>query len=92
MHRRLLVPNEDVLKLVLLEDLVVDVQDGPSGVPEDVRDAFVLQRSYNDFCAGELHFANSSQSPREIDRMPSMRACGARCGGGARRFYAVTTG
>jgi hypothetical protein len=71
MNRRLLVSNQDVLELVLLEDFVVDVEDGAAGISEDVLDALFLQAPYDDlgacdgrgpgfravhFCADGQHF------------------------------------
>ena len=43
MDSGLLVPYQDVLDLLLLEDFVVDVEDGAAGIPEDVCDAFFLK-------------------------------------------------
>jgi hypothetical protein len=54
-HGALLVPDQDVLDLVLLEQLVVDVEDRAARVAEDVLDAFVLEAADDDFRAGELH-------------------------------------
>ena len=51
MDGRLLVTHEDVLKLVLFENLVVDVEHGAPGVPEDVLDTFFLQTADDDFGA-----------------------------------------
>ncbi len=55
MHRRLLVPHEDVLHLLLLEDRVVDVENRTAGVAEDVLDALFLQTAYGDFRACDFH-------------------------------------
>jgi hypothetical protein len=41
--------HEDVLDILLLEDLVIDRQDGTAGIAEDVLDTIVLQRAENDF-------------------------------------------
>ena len=43
MHSRLLVTNQDVLNGVLLEESVVDVQDGTSWVTPDVLDVLGLK-------------------------------------------------
>jgi hypothetical protein len=83
-HRGLLVTYENVLKLVLLEDLVVDVQDSASGIPEDVGDSFVLQTTYNDLGAGELHFANPLKVHWKLMGCRSLPTCGERRGG---RFW-----
>ena len=55
MHRPLLVANENVLDLFLLEQLVVDVENGPAGIAEDVLDALFLEATDDDFCARKLH-------------------------------------
>jgi hypothetical protein len=88
-NSRLLVTYENVLKLVLLEDLVVDVQDGASGISEDVGDALILQTTYNDLGAGELHFANPLKVHWKLMGCRSLPTCGERCGGA---LLAVTTG
>ncbi len=53
--RALLVPDEHVLDLVLLEQLVVDVEDRAARVAEDVLDAFFLEAADDDFRTRELH-------------------------------------
>ena len=55
MDRTLLVPNEHVLDLFLLEQLVVEVEDRAAGVAEDVFDAFFLEAADDDFRTRELH-------------------------------------
>ncbi|SPE35177.1 hypothetical protein SBBP1_80011 [Burkholderiales bacterium] len=47
-HRRLLVPHQDVLEVVLLEYLVVDVQDRAARVAEDVAHVLFLQAADHD--------------------------------------------
>ena len=54
-HGALLVPHEDVLDLVLLEELVVDVEDRAARIAEDVLDAFFLEAADDDFGTRELH-------------------------------------
>jgi hypothetical protein len=51
MGRALLVAHQDVLDLVLLENLVIDRQDGAARIAEDVFDALVGQRPEYDFRA-----------------------------------------
>ncbi len=60
--RCLLVPHEDVLDLLLLEERVVNVEDGPAGVPEEVLDAFFLKAAHDDLCAGDFHDVSRSRS------------------------------
>ena len=55
MHRALLVPHQDVLDLVLLEELVVDVEHRAARIAEDVLDAFFLEAADDDFGTRELH-------------------------------------
>ena len=50
----LLVTDEDMLDIVLLDDLVIDRQDGAAGITEDVLDALVFQGPDDHFRAG--HF------------------------------------
>ena len=51
----LLVPYEDVLNVILLDDFVIDRQHGASGIPEEVLDPVIPQR-LNDHCrSGHLH-------------------------------------
>jgi hypothetical protein len=45
----LLMAYQNVLDLVLLEQLVVDEQDRPAGIAEDLLDFFRLQALYKDF-------------------------------------------
>ncbi len=53
--RALLVPDQHVLDLLLLEELVVDVEDRAARIAEDVLDALLLQAADDDFCTRELH-------------------------------------
>ena len=55
MRRTLFVPDQDVLDLLLLEQLVVNVENRAARIAEDVFDAFFLQAADDDLCAGELH-------------------------------------
>jgi hypothetical protein len=50
-HRRLLVPDEDVADGVLLEQRVVDREHGAAGIAEDDLDALILQRPEHDLGA-----------------------------------------
>jgi hypothetical protein len=52
MHGSLFVPHQDVLKLVLLEDFVVDEKDRSARISENVLDPLILQTSNDDFGAG----------------------------------------
>src|SRR5690606_31394692 len=54
-HGGLLVPHEDVLELVLLEDFVVDVEHRAAGVSEDVLDTFLGETAHDDFRACDFH-------------------------------------
>jgi hypothetical protein len=53
-HRALLVAHEHVAHLVLLEQLVVDEQDGAARVAEHVLDALFLEAAHHDFGAAQL--------------------------------------
>ena len=55
MDRALLVPDEDVADVVLLEQLVVDREDGAAGIAEHGVDALVLERL--DHHPGARHLA-----------------------------------
>jgi hypothetical protein len=55
-RRALLVPDEDVLDLVLLEQLVVDEQHRAAGVAEDDLDPLFLQAAHDDLGARQLDF------------------------------------
>ena len=59
----LLVSNEYVLDLVLLEDGVVDVQNGAPGISEDVLDALVDQGLNDDLGTSQLHVGNPPSTP-----------------------------
>jgi hypothetical protein len=54
-HGALLVAHQHVLDARLLEELVVDVEDRPAGVPEDVLDTFFLKTTDQDFRARQFH-------------------------------------
>ena len=54
-HRTLLVPHQHVLDLVLLEELVVDVENGAARIAENVVHVFRLQASHHDLCAADFH-------------------------------------
>ena len=53
-RRALLVPDQDVLDLVLLEELVVDEEHRAAGIPEDVLRPLGLQAADDDLGAGEF--------------------------------------
>ena len=55
MHGALFVPDQHVLDLFLLEQLVVDVEDRAARITEDVLDAFFLEAADDDFRTRELH-------------------------------------
>src|ERR1700742_715117 len=50
----LLVPNQDVLDLALLENLVIDRKHRATGIAEEVLDAMIDQRAHDHGCAGHL--------------------------------------
>ena len=50
-HGGLLMAYQNVLKLVLLEDFVVDEEDRAARIPEDVLDSLILQTSNDDLGA-----------------------------------------
>ena len=54
MHRRLLVPHQDVLDRILLVQRVVDVKHRAAGVAPEVLDLFGLQATHQDVRAVEL--------------------------------------
>jgi hypothetical protein len=61
------VPDQHVLHLVLLEELVVNVEHRAAGIAEDVLDAFFLETANYDFRTRELHdhtFCKSGGIPR----------------------------
>jgi hypothetical protein len=62
MHRCLLVPHQNVLKLVLLENRVVDVQNGAAGVAEDVFDCLRPVDNVRRFLRRSSAFHNLSKS------------------------------
>jgi hypothetical protein len=62
-NRGLLVADENMLDGVLLKNGVVDVQDGSTGVAEQVLDTFFLQTAHDDFCASKFHDLYSFQDP-----------------------------
>jgi hypothetical protein len=49
MHRRLLVPDQDVLDVVLLEQRIVERKDGAAGIAENDLNALVDEGSEDDF-------------------------------------------
>ncbi len=51
MGSRLFVAHQDVGHVVLLEERVVDMQEGTTRVPVDVLNAFVAQRADDHFSA-----------------------------------------
>ena len=55
MDGALRVPDEDVLDLRLLEELVVDVEDRAARVAEDVLDALLLQTADQYLRTRQLH-------------------------------------
>jgi hypothetical protein len=55
MNGGLLVTDQDVLDLILLEELIVDVQNGPAGVTEHTLDLFFLQAPDYNFRTGDHH-------------------------------------
>jgi hypothetical protein len=71
MHGGLFVTNQDVLEFVLLEDCVVDIEDGATRIAEDVFNTLFSQATDEYIRAGELlsTHAASFQGPLEIDRM-----------------------
>ena len=75
MHRGLLVPHQDVLDLVLLEELVVDVEHRAAGIAEDILDAFFLQAADDDFRTGELHGCALSELTWNPTRRESAGFC-----------------
>ena len=54
MHGALLVPHQDVLHLVLVEERVVDRQHRATGIAEKMLDPLIRKRRYHHFCAGHL--------------------------------------
>ncbi|WP_237741821.1 hypothetical protein [Herbaspirillum rubrisubalbicans] len=63
--------NQDVLEFVLLEDCVVDVEDGATRIAEDVFNTLFSQATDKYIRAAEMLsiHAASFQGPLEIDRM-----------------------
>jgi hypothetical protein len=51
MDGRLLVAHQDVLKLVLLENLVVNVQNRTAGIAENMLNAFFFKATHDDLRA-----------------------------------------
>jgi hypothetical protein len=60
-HGALLVADEDVAQRVLLEDLVIDREDGAAGIAEDMLDALVDQGPEHHLRAD--HFLRCHESP-----------------------------
>ena len=54
MHGALLVPHQDVLHLVLVEECVVDRQHRATGIAEQMLDPLIRKRRYHHFRAGHL--------------------------------------
>ena len=50
-HRRLLVPHQDMLDLILLEQLVVNKQHGATRIAKNIIHPFFLQTTYRNFSA-----------------------------------------
>src|SRR5262249_12466630 len=63
-HGALLVPHQDVLDLLLLEQGVVDRQHGSAGIAEDVLDPLIAQRLDHHFRPG--HFFAHRQLHRSM--------------------------
>jgi hypothetical protein len=68
MNGGLLVAYQDVLEFVLLEDGVVDVEDGSARIAEDVFHALFRQATHDNFCARDwtdasLFMKHSFQGP-----------------------------
>jgi hypothetical protein len=55
MQSRLFVPDQYVTYLVLLEKLVVQVQNGAAGVPENIFDLFFRKAPDYNFRSGQKH-------------------------------------
>ena len=68
MGRALLVADEDVAKLVLMEDGVVDRKHRAARIAEDHLDALVLQRLDDHFRAGHLLGHNRNSPPFLVSR------------------------
>jgi hypothetical protein len=56
MDSGLLMANEDVLEFVLLEDGVVNIQDGAAGIAKDVFDTFFCEATNEDLGARDGSF------------------------------------
>src|SRR5207244_9725240 len=87
MYRALFVPDQHVLELVLLEQLVIDIEDRAARIAEDVLDAFLLEAADHNFCARQLH-----GTPLGSINNHSRSACGpvpAICGELLRTRYGV---
>ncbi len=56
MDGSLLVPNQDVLDLILLEQFVVNEQNRAARVAENIFDLFFLEAPDYNLCARQLHF------------------------------------
>jgi hypothetical protein len=55
MHCRLLVANQHVLDLILLEERIIYVQNGPARVTENTFDLFFLQAPDYNFRTADHH-------------------------------------
>ena len=51
----LLMTHQDMLEFVLLEDFVVDVEHGTTGVAKHMLDVFFLKTADEDFRASDFH-------------------------------------
>jgi hypothetical protein len=51
MNGSLLMPNQDMLELVLFEQFVINKENRAAGIAEYVLDLFLLQAPDYDFCA-----------------------------------------
>ena len=71
MRRTLLVPNQDVLQLVLLEQRIIDREHRAARIAENGVDTLVEQRPNDDFGAGHL-FAHRDLRLTFIGPVPSM--------------------
>ena len=81
MHRRLLVPHQDVPDRVLLVDRVVDRQHSPARVAEHDLHALVLQGLQKDLGAGTMDAGGENHAPglrsarADGQPMPSINCC-----------------
>ncbi len=64
MGRRLLVPDQDMLHLVLRVQGIIDVQHRTARIAEQVFDPFVLQCAHKYFSASQFHRESPGKSAR----------------------------